>query len=213
MAKVKKSAKSVSNWKKKSWYTVLAPKVFGEKEVGQIISSDPETIPARKIEANLMNLSGNIKKQHITLLLDVDKVAGTTAHTTISKYAMNTAFLKRMARKGKSKVSESILVETKDNVKLRLKLIAVSRNLITSSVQKAIRAELVKQAVYASQTATYEDMLSAIIANTFQKSLKGKLDTIYPSSVVEVTKIERTTSGTPLKLNEEQLKELEKQNA
>lgn len=213
MAKVKKSAKSVSNWKKKSWYTVLAPKVFGEKEVGQIISSDPEAVSGRKIEANLMNLSGNIKKQHITLLLDVDRLAGTTAHTRIGKYAMNTAFLKRMARKGKSKVSESILVETKDNVKLRLKLIAVSRHVITSSVQKAIRAELVKQAVYSAQTTNYEEMISAIISNTFQKSLKGKLDKIYPSSVVEVTKIERRTSGTALKLSEEQLKELEGKKA
>lgn len=208
MAKVKKSAKSISNWKKKSWYTILAPKVFGEKEVGHIVSTDAENISGKAVEANLMHLSGNIKKQHITLSLGVNKVAGNTAHTEVRRYAMNTAFLKRMARKGKSKVAESILLETQDNVKVRLKLIGVTRNVITSGVLKALRAELIKQAAYATQTMNYDDLVSAIVSNKFQKQLKTKIDPIYPSSVVEVTKLDRTEKGVPLKLTEEQIKSL-----
>jgi len=208
MAKVKKSAKSISNWKKKSWYTILAPKEFGEKEVGHIISSEAEKLEGKAVDANLMHLSGNIKKQHITLSLGVNKIAGNTAHTEVREYAMNTAFLKRMARKGKSKIAESILLETKDNVKLRLKLIGVTRSLITSGITKALRAELIKQTAYATQTMTYGELVTAIVSNKFQKQLKTKIDPIYPTSVVEVTKLERTEKGVPLKLTEEQIKTL-----
>ncbi len=208
MAKVIKSAKSISNWKKKSWYTILAPKEFGEKEVGHIISSEAEKLEGKAVDANLMHLSGNIKKQHITLSLGVNKIAGNTAHTEVREYAMNTAFLKRMARKGKSKIAESILLETKDNVKLRLKLIGVTRSLITSGITKALRAELIKQTAYATQTMTYGELVTAIVSNKFQKQLKTKIDPIYPTSVVEVTKLERTEKGVPLKLTEEQIKTL-----
>ena len=58
MAKVRKSTKASSNWKRKTWYNVIAPKTFGEKEVGHVVSLEPEGLDSRHISVNLMTLSG-----------------------------------------------------------------------------------------------------------------------------------------------------------
>ena len=42
MAKVKKQVKTVDKWKKKRWFTLVAPEIFAEKVLGETPSNDPD---------------------------------------------------------------------------------------------------------------------------------------------------------------------------
>lgn len=50
--------------KGKEWYTLLAPKFFGEKVLGETPIGDPETIKNRVLSVSLINLINDSSKYY-----------------------------------------------------------------------------------------------------------------------------------------------------
>ena len=42
--------KTVDKWKKKTWFTIIAPKEFDRKEIGTTVSEKPQSVMGRVIE-------------------------------------------------------------------------------------------------------------------------------------------------------------------
>ena len=84
---------------KKSWFKIMAPKLFGEGELGESYLSNPESALGRTLRSNLKELTGNVKDQNAYLLFQIDKVAGTTLHTIPVGYEITASSVKRMVKK------------------------------------------------------------------------------------------------------------------
>ena len=65
MAKAQKLEGAVKA--RKRWFDVLATKDFNETVIGETPALAPEQIVGRVISVNLMNITGNIKKQNINV--------------------------------------------------------------------------------------------------------------------------------------------------
>jgi len=55
-AKPKKKSKTTDKWKKKAWYTIIAPEEFERRELGETIAEKPETLIGRLITVQQENL-------------------------------------------------------------------------------------------------------------------------------------------------------------
>ncbi|RLG34478.1 30S ribosomal protein S3ae, partial [Methanosarcinales archaeon] len=49
--------RSRDKWKAKQWYTVLAPKMFGEVKAGETVADEPSKLIGRRIEMTLGDLT------------------------------------------------------------------------------------------------------------------------------------------------------------
>ena len=98
----KRQTKSKS--KRKAWYPVHAPALFGEKEVGETYLFQPEDGLGRCMRVNLKNLTGSLRDQNIYVTLTVNKLEGTQLKTMVKEYALDSGYVKRMVRKNGSRV-------------------------------------------------------------------------------------------------------------
>ena len=74
-AQPKTKKKTADKWKKKSWYTVVAPEEFERREIGETVAEKPEMIIGRIINISGRDLANQPKKQHISILFKVNDVS------------------------------------------------------------------------------------------------------------------------------------------
>ena len=179
--------------KKKHWYSIYAPKEFKNVEIGETTVSDPKQIIGKTLSLNLGLLSGQMRKQNVKISFLVNKIVEGKANTEIIEYKLSSAYAKRVVRKGKTKIEESFIIETKDGIKCRVKPLAITRNKITSSTSAPLRKELRSFLINKSKKQSYEDLFHSLIVNEAQKDLKNNLSKVYPISFVEFKTVKKLT--------------------
>ncbi len=176
--------------KKKHWFTIVATKEFNQVKLGETLASEPNELIGRRVRVNLISLTNEPKKQNFSLIFAVEKVEGDTAHTKLLGYMMNPSYLKRLVRKGAQKIEDSFEVVSKDNVKLVVKPVFVTRMKIQRSVATKLR-----MAARTSLEATAKNVESAelflqAISNKLQMELKDVFRKIYPVQMSELRVLE-----------------------
>ncbi len=181
---------SKDKWKSKVWYQILAPEMFGEKEVGETPASDPKKVIGRIIRVPVNELTGNHRQGNMALFFKVDKVAGTTAKTKVSGFEVMRTYLHSIIRRNCEKLDIIRDLKTKDGVKLRVKAIIITSNLCYERQKKALTGilnEIVNKEV---EDNDFETFLKHVIEHQIQKAVKKASNVILPVSHVEIRKIE-----------------------
>jgi ribosomal protein S3AE len=173
MAKVKK--KTVDNWKKKKWYNVTADPVFDSKEIAKTVALDSSKLIGRTIKKSLNDLTSNIKDSGYTVTFKINKVTGTNAETKLEELNTKVANLKRMIRRGKSKVEIIFFVETKDNQKIKLKVMCLSGTKFTTATRTETRNLIVDSLTEDIKEKTSREVWTNIVYQKFSEKLKKKL--------------------------------------
>ncbi|MBR9699055.1 hypothetical protein GOV09_01195 [Candidatus Woesearchaeota archaeon] len=206
---------------KKKWFKIVAPKLFREKVIGETTSFDPKTIMGKSMKVNMFTLTDNIKKQNTEVNLVVDNVDTDKATTSIVGLKILPTSIKRLVRKGRSRLDVIVKGITKDEKVVTVKLLLITRNVIQGGVSTALR--------HAARAFTHKKIASSslaglteIIATTnLQKEMKGSLAKIYPMRICEVRvfkferfiksvdlrKIKAQLSGMPQEVKEESSEE------
>ena len=126
MAKAKKKVSKIKV-KKKVWYKVIAPKIFGNKEIGESYLQDPNKSVGRKLKVNLKDLTGNIKDQNVQIGLQINKLDGSLLKTSVVSYQLTPAYVKRCVRKNCAKLDDYFVLKTKSGKKVILKINVIGR--------------------------------------------------------------------------------------
>jgi len=71
--------KTTDKWKKKAWYTIVAPDEFESKEIGETIVEKPENLVGRTIIITGRELANQPKKQHVQLKFKIRETKGNKA--------------------------------------------------------------------------------------------------------------------------------------
>jgi small subunit ribosomal protein S3Ae len=190
MAKAKKVVQAAGKIKKKIWYRLQAPRLFNNQIVGETIADDPELVKGRVVALSLMNLIGDMKKQNSKIYLKVKEVKGETAFTDVCQYEIIPSSLKRLVRKGKSRLDDSFVCSTADNVLLRVKPFMLINNSLKGSVKSALRARSNGFIINYFKKSTYENVLRDIISTKLQRQVAGAIKRIYPVRTVEIRSLE-----------------------
>jgi len=204
MVVAKKVGKKV---RKKQWFQIVSPNLFHNQVIGDIYLYDVADAVGRHVNANLMNLTRDFKRQNINIKFLISSVSDNKLQTEVSGYKMIPASIRRIVRRGKSKLEMSFVVETADRKKVRIKPIFVTRNLVKSSVSVGLRKKAEEYISRNFKKANYDSTVQEIVSHKFQSNLKKYLNKIYPLRVCEIKSMNLEKEAKAKGMSEEIIKE------
>ena len=155
--------------RKKKWFTVLAPKLFKERVVGEIPLYESETMLKRGLTVNMMNLTGDPKSQHINVKLRINEVKEGKGLTEILGLEIMPSSVKRLVRRDRTKIDDSVVVQTSDKKIVRIKPLLITNSVVDSSVTKSIRTRVRNNLARFVARITYERLVEEILSYKLQK--------------------------------------------
>ncbi|MCS4542222.1 MAG: 30S ribosomal protein S3ae [Euryarchaeota archaeon] len=185
-----KPIKAKDVWRTKSWYTILAPKMFGQAEIGETPADDPNKLIGRTIESTLKDLTGDFTKQNIKLMFQVNNIEGATAHTKFIGHKLARDYIRSQVRRGSSRVDAIVDVTTKDGYKLRIKGVAFSAHRANTSQEDSIRVTMINVIEKASSEKNYEQLIQEIVLGKLSEDIRRQVKLIFPLRRIEIRKTE-----------------------
>jgi len=175
---------------RKQWYEIISPKMFGEKVVGETLASDPRQLIGRTIEVSLMELSRDFSRFYIKLVFQITEVNGQKARTKFIGHDTMYERVYRMVQRHTRRVDVIQDVVTKDNIKVRVKLIFTLLRRVNTSLKTDARA-LAKEIIEtAAKENSFEDFINMIIKGELQQVIRKGCGKIYPVGNIEIRKTE-----------------------
>lgn len=175
---------------KKDWYQIFTPQMFGKKAIAETLCSDSDHIKGRTIHVGLTELVSNISKFYMIMHFKVIEVDGHNAFTEFVGHDIMHDQLYRMVSKGRSRVDNIEDITTKDEKKMRIKVLTILYRRTKTSIKSATRKDISKKLREFLKDKTTEDIINFIISGELQKKLKEKMKKIYPVQTVEIRKSE-----------------------
>lgn len=175
----------------KKWYEILSSNNFNNVVIGESFAYEDKNVIGRFVNVNLGNLIRDPKLQNVRVKFRVNQVKDDKAYTEIKGYELASSYIKRIVRVGRSRIDDSFLVNTKDDVKIRLKPLVLTRYKAQRKVLRDIRKLVNKSFVEYIQKESYDKLVTDLISKKLQRDLKHKLNKIYPVSLVEVRIMKR----------------------
>ncbi|MBM4241357.1 MAG: 30S ribosomal protein S3ae [Euryarchaeota archaeon] len=187
MAKARRR-RARDTWKEKRWYKINTPKSLGEAEIGTTPARDPEILKKRRVESSLKDLTGDFSKQYIKLYFQIDDVAGDTATTKFIGHKVTTDYVRSMIRRGTSRIDALISVNTKDNYKIKVHVLAITTRRAKSSQQKLMRETMENMVQEIALDKTFDELVEAVVTGKMASEIYHQLKKIYPLKRVETIK-------------------------
>lgn len=175
--------------KKKEWYTILSPKVFGSTEIGETVSDLPKKVIGRILTVNAKELTGDFKKSHISIRLVVTDVNKDKAFTEVKGYSVSRPYIQRFLHKGMSPIDIIHDLKTGDGQKIRVKCMATINGKVQAGKRKLIRDRFMSEMDKMMGGMTLDNIVFIATTNRIQKELGSKLKKTYPLRFVEIKKI------------------------
>jgi small subunit ribosomal protein S3Ae len=178
--------------KVKQWYTIVAPKIFNQIEVGETQGVEDQ-LKGRITYVIVSDLTGDSRKTHIKLKLQINGVDGDKATTQIKELELLRGYLRSIVRRRSVKIEETIDVVTRDNAKVRVKPLVITALLCRKAQETAIRA-IIRQVVDdCAKQRTFDAFMLDMISEKLPKDIRQAITKIYPIKNVEIRKAEVIT--------------------
>ncbi|MDR0913240.1 MAG: 30S ribosomal protein S3ae [Methanobrevibacter sp.] len=187
MAKAKKR-RVRDTWKEKEWFTIKTPVAFNDKVIGETPVKDPEFLIGRRVDVTMRELAGDFSKQYIKLKFEVNNVAANIANTKFIGHQVTSDYVRSMIRRGTSRVDAFVTVKTKDDVKLKLHVLAITTRRAKSSQQKLMRETIIKLVQESGSERSFENLIESAVNGRFASEIYHKVKKIYPLKRVEIVK-------------------------
>ncbi len=170
---------------KRKWYQIIGPKIFGGRLIGETIGESIEKISGRVLELSAGMVSGDMKKQYMTLIFVLNSGDNNTLNASITGLKVSQSYLKRGMRRFKGKIEDSFAVKCLEgDVRIKVML------LLRGEVHKAVSGKLVKLCREISGKFTegkkIEDLVLSVLNDSFSRGIKEGLKRVYPVASVEV---------------------------
>ena len=187
-----KSAADLKKQKKKKWCPILASDMFQNKIIGETLLDDASQLMNRTVTVNMMQLTGDVKRQNINIMFKVHDVKEGKGFTQAVKFELSPSSIRRLAKRERDKLSDSFVVKSSDGRLIRIKPLMITNNL----TKGAVKADLIKKCRVVCKEKINKMVIDQIIMDLvqykFQKEVKEALHQTYPlrSFDVRVLKIE-----------------------
>lgn len=197
--------------RKKKWFPVLAPRLFKELVIGEVYLYEAKSMLGRRMTVNMMNLTGNPRNQHINVRFKISEVKESHGMTEILGFYMMPTSIKRLVRRGKTKIDDSLVVMTSDSKKVRIKPLIITNSLVKKPVATVIRTILRNEISRLVSKLSYEQLIEEIMSFKIQKHLGGLASDITPIRESEIRAFELIEREGVKVFNPGQVKEVPKE--
>lgn len=174
----------------KEWYTLVAPKMFDEKPLGETVAGDPKILKDRVVEASLANLVNDLNKYYFKFYFRINEIKEKKAHTEFAGLECMRDYISRMIRHGINRIDTIQDLTTKDKKKIRFKTITVTNRRIRRGIEKDLRKFIEDKMRKEVESATLNELLEKIIDDSLKNDVLKEGTKIYPLRMFEVRKIE-----------------------
>lgn len=192
MSKSKRQIKTVAvKALKKSWYQIIAPQLFNNIMLGQSLVTEPSLLLNKTVAANAMSITGDMKKQQITITFKVIDVKDGHGFTSIEAFEVNPTFIKRLVRRSRNKLDMSFPATTKDNVRVRIKPVLLTKSKTSSGICAALRKKTHDFLIKQIKALTFEEVIHDLLSAKLQTSIRNEIKRIYPVKNAEIRMLQR----------------------
>jgi small subunit ribosomal protein S3Ae len=176
-------------WRSKVWFTIQAPGLFQRVALGETMATEPEQIVGRTIETTLQELSGgsDIGKAHVKLRFSIERVTnGNVAETRFTGHDLTSDYIRRLARRKRSKIDLSLRLTTKDGVAIQVKPVAVGEQRLQGNLQTELRHKI--QSILEEEAAakTAAVFVREMLQGELNRILANGVRTLYPLKKIEI---------------------------
>src|SRR3989344_277413 len=91
---------------KKKWYSIVSP-TLRNAVIGETLAYEDKSLENRRLDVNLMSITGEPKSQNVKVLLKVDEVKDNKAIASVIGYGLTLSYIKRLIRKDANKLVDS----------------------------------------------------------------------------------------------------------
>ena len=172
---------------RKKWLPIKASKFFDSEMLGESYVVGSDQLVGRTVAANLANLTGDIRQQSVTLKFIVNSLDGEAGVADVIGYEMASSAIRRIVRRGSDRLDESLVCETSDARKARIKPLMITKAITNSAVHHLLRRALISTIVKMVKQHTFESLVNEIITSKLQMAVKSELKKIYPLKAVEIS--------------------------
>jgi ribosomal protein S3AE len=190
----KKSKSSEMKVRKKKWVEIISPE-FNNQKIGETHVFEIEEAVGKPICINLMNLVGDPRKQNVDIQFKTtEQIGETSVKSEIQALVVQQPSLRKMVRRGKTKVQDSFKCYTVDNKPVVIKAFILTRKLVENSIATSLRDKIKRWAVNRMSKMTFADFVRSAIEGKFRKEIISDLNKIYPVKFVEFNTIKLLSS-------------------
>ena len=182
--------------KAKEWFTIIAPKIFSEKEIGKTMSSNPDMLIGRRIILSPIELTNNFNKFYMKFVFKVDRVEGNNAFTSFDGSECLRDYISRMVLRRVKRVDTVQDLATKDGVRIRVKGLAIISRRVKSSIRVKIRNMIKEKLKKEIESITLEDFIEKIMSDEIKMRVLSDARRIYPVRNFEIRKTEISSTST-----------------
>ena len=188
-AKKKKSMLRKVSFKDKNWYTIISPKSFNFKPIGEIIGMENNII-GRTIETLLYDFSKKYEDISLKLKFKVVQVnlESKQAKSIFLGHTYTNDYVRSLIGRGSSKIQTIMNLTTKDDYVFRLTIICTTIKRARSSQQIVIRKIMREILKEFAKTLNHEKFITGMIYSEFSNQILRIAKTIYPLSNCSIIK-------------------------
>jgi small subunit ribosomal protein S3Ae len=189
---VEKKAKVVDKWKLKSWYSVVAPESFESKEIAQVVSADEANLANRIIKIGLGDLTGSFSQStaYTMLYFRIKEIRGKSAHAIFIGHELAPGYVRTLARRRRSVMSQVDDVLTKDGVPFRIKTLCISGVKVSEALRRDVRRAISATVHSLAKSADSSSLVQELVFGKFSAKIFNSIKKIGPLKRVEIRKSE-----------------------
>ena len=197
LARSRQAARRVKDrWKAKQWYQVVAPAAFNSQVISETLADDPAKLQNRTIETTMQDLTGDMKKMHIKLTFRVTDIQDRRAITTYVGHTMTSDYVRRLTRRGNTKIPLVLDLKTKDGSRIRVKPFAITDRRCQTTQAQEIRRVMTEILTETAKKSTLNAFLAEILVGDLNGRIYKEARKIHPLRRVEIAKAEVLTAPT-----------------
>lgn len=188
-AKKKKSKLRKVSFKDKDWYTVISPKSFNFKPIGEIVGMENNIID-RTLETLLYDFTNKYEDVSLKLKFKVVQVnpESKQAQSMFLGHTYTNDYVRSLIGRGSSKIQTIMNLTTKDDYVFRLTIICTTIKRARSSQQIVIRKIMREILKEFAKTLNHEKFITGMIYSEFSNQILRVAKTIYPLSNCSIIK-------------------------
>jgi len=180
---VKKATKAKA---KKHWFPLIGPKSFDNVTLGESHVESIDKLVGKSITVNLMHLTNDMRNQGIEVRFDIVKTQDGKGVGAVTSYEVLPSQMKRVVRRGRSKIIDSFIVRCGKDRLVRIKPMVFTANRASRGAKSAIRLAVRQHIKELLAHTTFDQLIQDLIGYKIQRALKDVAMKSHPIKSVEI---------------------------
>jgi len=172
-------SKAIKRKKKKLWFSVIAPDVFKNLELGETIAYTPSDLVGRNIQFSYSTITNNPRDKNKAFVLKIVRAAENKAYTEPVKILFSSGYISRLTRGSKTKFLFVGKYKTKSNA-LTIKGYVTAGVHIGAGVETQLRKQIDHTLSSKLSKIASEKVFEPNYMESLAKELKSALHKVYP---------------------------------